>query len=1539
MTSNIKRNKDNDFKVLEKASEKIIEKLKIDETYQDLYDQTRQDDKDKGGHAYFVDQSWGPTIEQEQFIPLPVAFRNINFEHNYSTGLFPEIGRVWILADNILYLWDYNNQNEDDSQFEPYEIYDGLSEVVISVALSTPRPGIFVDSVKYILVIATPIEVVILALAFDEYMQNLKLIPTSYVIPSDDVAMIKVIGCQNGRIFMGGDNGNVYELAYDNVDNSWASLLGVGPSSFKCQKIDHTSWKWKMVHLLPPPMKTLIGGNDPLTELAVDNVRNVLYALSSNGYLSVFHLGIDGQTTSLIVNRCNIFEKSKKFLMDVRNRSNFPPADCFEDIPKMKFIGAFIIPVTESKKLHMVLLLNTGVRIYLSLVSPSIVMSNTPGAFAWTNLHEVPVSIEVIHVRSPPSPRAIACCKTGQLDVGMEAGITPEYLPSNRLDIRKGLYSQGTLLYSLEQSPLGLNTLVVIHEDSLIRDPSIFTPQQPNLREHVCIPNLHDSSSNTLPDNIIDLKEFSNHIHDPKVLMMQTMYTVSSTPSTSITSREEDPYPMQTITCTDSMTQTLAIPFPGTALAPQGARTGLSWGLAPNSTEYAILRHDNANQHIPLPHTSDTHRKFVCLSNTGVHIIKKLFPADFLINVITQNITSSSSQDYLKRIIKPFFQQFGIIEASTMCLGLSACLPTVLPSPDLMKKSIEIMFAAIYPAGPEVIKPVLNQLHRDTRVAVVSDLSKPEIKFSPVHDALYTLTSRILRPLWLRSIVRNGSPSAYICYEFLQSSIIEPLQAVARILEEYFPLAIREDPASQLVNLEMRGKTFLGGAIIDPFSTTGLMAMNALKRITPEQADAQYARSFEECSLNSLYIFIQRCMQAINLISHLLDARTRFNCHADWKTIEKINFRAFVILPTVHIKIKKILQKILQILPPNDADEFSVDIFRDCFFYFSTGDRRLYNANKSLESIPGHLINLGGSRPEVMNDIVNKCVTLYLRAAKYWKTQDYVSNDLVKVCSTLKYLGREGRLGIVDLCFTVAKNFEMDDRARSNAFEFENIVDRKDIVEQGLTPLQLEIFHGATAMSQSKLDDIRRECYKCLLSIMSYIRNIPPVHGAKADTDAPPLTAVRDIEDLASAYAALQQMIKRSLQATTDPIFFDLLCTHVFSWPNSNFRQLILEIKADFVEDYLILKNPDLLWSFYRQHGEFIKAAEKIFEIATTRSKLTIVKRVEFLNAAVADANEAAKYRNAFLDEWLENTASEYQNILDVAEFQLLAFQSDLSALEKNDKDRLENVLLVFGELYEICEKAHLWNLNLRIIKEANIENGGSLDLVIAKFWRSIIYRVVPDTATTPAAKVLLVDKRRPDYIFKDLKNQCKQPMYFEDSRVWGDKLSDTVSKLGKELYSFTRDDVFPLAVIIEELEEIASISPVFIGRGWAVDCLQRIPVPYDVLVPAYVEVIFDRWAGKQAEKLLQVISSAAYLLKNWTNIAIQMNTSTSVAEHRHLMQSIQSGRFHIWHKRLRKYMNTLTSKSLSKTFEQLYKDVLLEINEIEQTLTQLTLM
>lgn len=70
-------------------------------------------------------------------------------------GVFPEISRVWLTIDSNIYVWAFEHGSD-------VAYFDGLGETIVSVGLVKPKSGVFQSFVKYLLVLTTTVEIVVL---------------------------------------------------------------------------------------------------------------------------------------------------------------------------------------------------------------------------------------------------------------------------------------------------------------------------------------------------------------------------------------------------------------------------------------------------------------------------------------------------------------------------------------------------------------------------------------------------------------------------------------------------------------------------------------------------------------------------------------------------------------------------------------------------------------------------------------------------------------------------------------------------------------------------------------------------------------------------------------------------------------------------------------------------------------------------------------------------------------------------------------------------------------------------------------------------------------------------------------------------------------------------------------------------------------------------------------------------------------------------------------------------------------------------------
>ncbi len=132
-------------------------------------------------------------------------------------GIFPEINRVWMTIDNHLYLWNYD---APDGLGELINTFEDPDQVIVNVSLVKPIPGVFLEQIEYLLVVSTPLEITLLGIAFSEPKRGnlprsaLTIYKTDMSCYADGVNMSSIVGTKKGRIFMRGNDGQLFELVY-----------------------------------------------------------------------------------------------------------------------------------------------------------------------------------------------------------------------------------------------------------------------------------------------------------------------------------------------------------------------------------------------------------------------------------------------------------------------------------------------------------------------------------------------------------------------------------------------------------------------------------------------------------------------------------------------------------------------------------------------------------------------------------------------------------------------------------------------------------------------------------------------------------------------------------------------------------------------------------------------------------------------------------------------------------------------------------------------------------------------------------------------------------------------------------------------------------------------------------------------------------------------------------------------------------------------------------------------------------------------------
>jgi nuclear pore complex protein Nup155 len=71
-----------------------------------------------------------------------------------------DINRAYITVDNKLFLWNYHDGGD-------FQMYQELTQIIVSVGLVRPKAGVFPPKIKFVLVLATPVDIVMVGLHFE----------------------------------------------------------------------------------------------------------------------------------------------------------------------------------------------------------------------------------------------------------------------------------------------------------------------------------------------------------------------------------------------------------------------------------------------------------------------------------------------------------------------------------------------------------------------------------------------------------------------------------------------------------------------------------------------------------------------------------------------------------------------------------------------------------------------------------------------------------------------------------------------------------------------------------------------------------------------------------------------------------------------------------------------------------------------------------------------------------------------------------------------------------------------------------------------------------------------------------------------------------------------------------------------------------------------------------------------------------------------------------------------------------------------------
>ena len=220
-------------------------------------------------------------VEGREALPEVVQARLSNMEDQMYSGFLRELNLVWVSVDDTICLWI--PRQPQDASFDPNQ-YDGprpppcsktCKDYVLAVTLVRPDPNKEYN--------CDGMPPYFLAVALRECVQLFKLEVTDMEISVQDTAIeipvesyIKcMVATPTGRLFVGCNDGCVYELHYDEDDLSLSSF-------WRPRKFRKTSCS-TFGSRIKGALKSLVQYHEtePVVDMCFDPTRHRLYALTA----------------------------------------------------------------------------------------------------------------------------------------------------------------------------------------------------------------------------------------------------------------------------------------------------------------------------------------------------------------------------------------------------------------------------------------------------------------------------------------------------------------------------------------------------------------------------------------------------------------------------------------------------------------------------------------------------------------------------------------------------------------------------------------------------------------------------------------------------------------------------------------------------------------------------------------------------------------------------------------------------------------------------------------------------------------------------------------------------------------------------------------------------------------------------------------------------------------------------------------------------------------------------------------------------------
>lgn len=1402
------------LKGLQDARARVDQVAREDAQFPDLFEQLANQSEPQN---YFFEPyatQWRPQVAKKgAVIPLPGVVANALEDARALSlsGLLPAAELAWTSVDARVFLWSYAQRG----RFAAFE----FDQAVVAVALcARPVPGVFTDKVQHVLVVATTVEVLLLAVLYeksDVRSGAVKLQRTALSVSTDNCVVRRIVTTRQGRIFFGGSDGAVYELLYGPDATSTTSALQLPLPFFRkpCRKVAHTT---SFAAYLPSFLAGLASAPGKVRAFASDEERQILYALHETNHVTLFDQGAHGDETKLVCS-LNLLDAGAKYARENRRTRVSCPDERLFQTSALQVVALAVVPRSESAFVNLVAVASNGIRFYLTVYSRRAytVGSAIPRA-------KRPTRLEIVYIRLPPPAVALADAPPYHSKEGMQPGFAPGKSPSA---VHVAFHRKGVFLAVDGRKDQQDQLVAITHDPITTSIPTQTTSRKPTIRESV--------SLESCVGKVVEIAE------------LEAMEAGSAGWDTSALSSSSS----------------------------SGAKR--SFDDMSGGNDSVPIVGEMALQY------SQPSRHFLCLTNAGIQVFKKIRPIDQLHRVL---LLARGSE--LKGALAPFVRCFGEIQVCCMLIGLACGVQSDPLTNDTTAASVvgrrsglrsdDYIYTAamqgIFECGQgrvgadtnpalEAAKALESTTAASTRIVLTT-----EFGMSYQHDGLVMFVCRLLRPLWCqktvgkRVVVRvagsgSAKPSSTTTFESLHSlakldEVREILFQLRQLMENAGPYAVSISSGSMLENnLGLDGLSDRDGV-----SRVSELASRYQKQRTEEQLQREMRFKAEQRSLYYVYQLVLRSIEAISLLRIAADYKVPLE-----EALARLSFSDFV-ASTDGVSAAKTMIKALM-RGRNENNQYLIKQLREqCPSFFSVSDLWHYQGYKSLA-----MAKL--SAPSARKAYLIESLTQFLNSCHMWDTEDCI-DVLQSICDDYALLNFYE--GAVKLALACAKHFH-------------------DAAASDLRGVKLTW---------------KRHCFGCILLTLQRLLHSSD-SGKKAPNQSP--QAIDDMVNLDDETRSkyVEEVLHFAL-ASEDSEFHALLYTWLFE---NGHAQLLTTIRSPFIEEFLKEKDQDLLIKLYMDQQKFLVAAKVWWSRAhednsdddsstgvVLESNPDIVKRQYYVSKALGclksleDVGEAA------------DAAREVRDVLDVLQLQVRVLKAleqstveleasapSLAAVEDELHERRDDLKVLTFKIFDastlynqFAAKYDMWSECLHIIHACKSEEAD----VVASLWRKIIFSIIPPSSSNQDFNTWRADQCER----AGLSAQFAGVSSFESGH-WIGQLQGKVLRLGKTLY-FGGDDahggsatssalsgfVFPVGFLAKQLERVSSWYLALTQRpsfaagsaastssidattfNWVLKMFLDVGVPHRVLLSFYEQIYREQgdlgWTLHLLQSMLAIVA------------------------------------------------------------------------------------